>query len=274
MNQTFRLRLAFQDPDRRVCPGCYPHRVSTPPDDRNAGTIQSVERATAILRAFGEARQQISITEVADLLGIHRTTASRLVGTLIRVGLLERGADDGSIGLGPELRRLGRLAAGEASLAEISRASLDELARQTGETATLSIREGGYAVNIAQSGGTHRIGVQSWVGARTPLTHTADGKVLLAFGDDEPEDLTDRQSKALRLIREQEWAASQGELEENLYGVAVPVWDASGRCLAALCVSGPSYRVTVDRFESLADQCRHVAYQIFDRHQHYREHTS
>ncbi len=221
-----------------------------------------------ILRAFGEPRQQVTVGDIAELLNVHKSTASRLVTTLVTTGFLAGGGDAGPLRLGPELVRLGRMAAGGADLAEIARVPMDKLASRTGETVTLSVREGEFSVTIAQSGGTHRVGVQSWVGARTPVSHTADGKVLLAFGRTEANEVPHRLRHELVQVRTQEWASARGELEEHLYGVAVPVW-GDDQVLAALCISGPSYRVSIDRFEELTDQLRQSAYEITDARHHY-----
>lgn len=228
--------------------------------------IQSVERAVRILRAVGE-HPGTTVGDLAVSLDVHKSTASRLVATLAAEGFVAGGGDT-PLTLGPEIRRLVRLAAGGADLAEIARVPLDKLATLTGETATLAVRDADYAVTIAQSGGTHRVGVRSWVGARTPLRLTADGKALLAFTG-EPADAPRALRHELARIREHEWASARGELEENLYGVAVPIWGEDRSCLGAVCVSGPSYRVTPERFEQLADQCFHTAYEITDlRRQH------
>ncbi|MFT4189266.1 MAG: IclR family transcriptional regulator [Aeromicrobium sp.] len=243
----------------------------SPSQPTRSGGIQSVERAARVLRAVAD-HQQMTITDIAAALEVHKSTASRLVATLVAEGLLD-GGGSGPIRLGPELRRLGRAAAGEADLAEIARGPLERLSEATGETATLAVRDGDYAVTVAQSGGTHRVGVRSWVGARTPLALTADGKALLAFGDEQPPSLPTSLRAELDRVRTRERAFARGELEENLYGVAVPVVEKSGRCLGAVCVSGPSYRVTTERFEPLADRCRATAYEILDLRRQHREHT-
>ncbi len=238
----------------------------------SSGHIQSVARAAAILQAFAVPDQHLSITDVARLLDVHKSTASRLVATLVHAGLLES-SGAGSITLGPEVRRLGRLASGTADLAELARDMMQDLAAETGETVTLSVRDGDHAVTIAQCGGTHRIGVQSWVGARTPLASTADGKVLLAF--DGAGTTVPRSVRAeLSGVVAAEWASARGELEDGLFGVAVPVWDGHGTFLAALCVSGPSYRVGVERFDDLATRCRAAAYRLTDSRQRHLEHSA
>jgi DNA-binding IclR family transcriptional regulator len=98
--------------------------------------------------------------------------------------------------------------------------------------------------------------------------------VWLAFGDAElPRGrlaaLTERTHvdraalvRELETVRRQGWAQAAGELELGLNGVAAPVIDASGRCRAALSVSGPAYRVAADELPRLAELCRRTAAQI------------
>src|SRR5205807_1922430 len=100
----------------------------------------------------------------------------------------------------------------------------------------------------------------TWVGKRMPLHATSDGKVLLAFGtsdlsSDPLEPLTkrtitsrDKLALQLRRVRSNHWAAAVGELEVGLNGVASPIFDGGEQCVAALSVSGPSYRVPPTRF--------------------------
>jgi DNA-binding IclR family transcriptional regulator len=104
------------------------------------------------------------------------------------------------------------------------------------------------------------------VGVRTPLHCAADGKVLLAFGGARANHagLTRRTKRTivdpkvlareLDAVRRRGFAVAEGELEEGLVGVAVPVWEA-GSCIAALCVSGPEYRLDGKAARRLARKC-------------------
>lgn len=148
-----------------------------------SGLIQSVDRAARILLAFAAPEQQLTVGQLARMLDVHKSTASRLVGTLLAHGLLARGeGDHDELRLGPEIARLGRFAAAGRDLVELARPAMDDLSAGTGEGATLAIAEGQVAVTIAQSASSYVIGAQPWVGLRTPLHATSDGKVLLAFG--------------------------------------------------------------------------------------------
>lgn len=243
--------------------------------DSQPQRIQSVERAARILLAFAAPEQQITVAELSRMLGVHKSTASRLVATLLSFGLLARGTTDDQLTLGPEIARLGRFAAGPADLVDLARPAMDELTELTGEGVTLAVAEGDVAVTLAETTGTFVVGAQGWVGMRTPLHATSDGKALLAFGATalRPEielkrctDLTIVDPADLlgefAAIRARGWATSGGEFELGLHGLAAPIFDASGVCCAALCISGPSYRIGEADLDRLGRSCRRAADRI------------
>ncbi len=239
-----------------------------------SNTLQSVDRASRILLSYEREDQEIGVGEFAAALGVHKSTASRLAATLRSHGLLERISGSERFRLGPELGRLGMLALGRRNLFEAAQKPMADVAAQTGETVTFAVLDGAEMANVAQVDAKYVVGVQNWVGRRTPLHCTSDGKILLAFGDVElpdgpleqrtPQTLTSPEALERQLgeIREHGWASALGEFEEGLNGVAVPVLDASGRCRAALSVSGPSYRVRPEDLPRLAEICKTAAAEI------------
>lgn len=248
---------------------------------RPAANIQSVERAAHILVAAATPKTALTVGEVARMLKVHKSTASRLVGTLMNSGLLEPGKTREGIQPGPQLRRIGRLSVGGADLADIASDKLDELAQLTGESTTLAIATGTRVTTIAQSQSRFAVGMTAWVGARSPLHCTSDGKVLLAFeaaelgsgpfirsGDGVQLTRAEIETE-LHAVAQRGWATSIGEFEPGLNGVAVPILTPEGRCLAALCVSGPQYRVPEERLAELAEHCLSVATEITELHDAY-----
>lgn len=237
-------------------------------------TVQSVERALQVLTAFEVDGQELGVTEIAALLDVHKSTASRLAATLAAGGFLERSPASESFRLGPQLARLAVLASGGRSLIGIARKPMEKLARTTGETVTFSVRDGSEAVTLAQIDARYIVGVKNWVGGRTPLHCTSDGKVLLAFGGGRllkgslqaltARTVIDRAElrRQLEGTRRRGWCSGVGEYEEGLNGVAAPVLDAFGHCRAAICVCGPSYRVPEDALRGLAAQCRQATTEI------------
>ncbi|MGH2672708.1 MAG: IclR family transcriptional regulator, partial [Actinomycetota bacterium] len=130
---------------------------------------------------------------------------------------------------------------------------------------------------IVQLDARYVVTIKNWVGRRTPLHCTSDGKVLLAFGNGRfpPGPLQRLGERTIRSkaelarelddIRARGWASALGELEDGLHGVAAPVLDGSGRCLAALGVSGPSYRLPPEALSALAEECALAAKKIGTR---------
>jgi DNA-binding IclR family transcriptional regulator len=240
--------------------------------------VQTVDRALQLLQAFEAPEQELGVTELAGALGVHKSTASRLAATLAGRGFLERAPGSESFRLGPELGRLGLLAArGGEDLVELARPAMARLAADTGETVNLALLEGDEAVNVAQVDGRHIVGVGSWTGRRTALHCTANGKALLAFVAGAPrasrlEAFTERTiatsgalERELALVRAAGYAIAVGELEEGLHAVAVPLFDRADRCMAALSVSGPAYRLPPATLAELADRCKGAAAEIESR---------
>jgi IclR family acetate operon transcriptional repressor len=243
--------------------------MSTEPasrDRRRPSTLQTADRALRVLQEFGAPNQALTVSKVADRLGIHRSTVSRLVGTLESRGFLERPGPGELLRLGPEVARLGRVALAGRELASIARPVMDRLAGDTRETVTLAVPAGGDVLTVAQSEGKHFIASGNWVGVRTAAHCCSDGKVLLAFGALElppgrltrfaPATIVDRRALAreLQLVRARRAAVCVSELEDGLVGLAVPVRDA-GACIAALCISGPAYRLDRDAVERFVPAC-------------------
>jgi DNA-binding IclR family transcriptional regulator len=236
--------------------------------------VQAVDRVLRMLEAFRGDRRELGVSDFARLLGVHKSTASRLAAALVRRGFLERGAPTQRLRLGPEVGRLGRLVLGDQDLVTLARDAMDRLAAATRETVNLAVLHGHEVVNVAQADGPHFVGVGVWTGQRTPLHCAANGKVLLAFSGAPlppgrlraltPRTLTDRRQlrEHLAEVRRRGWAANVGELEEGLHAVAVPVLDGAGRCRAALSVSGPAYRMPPERLSELAEQARQAAAEI------------
>jgi IclR family acetate operon transcriptional repressor len=167
---------------------------------------------------------------------------------------------------------------GSHNLIELARRPMENLAAETAETVNLARLEDRKVVNIAQVDGAHLVGVGDWTGWKTEPHATANGKVLLAFTENTPEDIslqapleafteqTITNSEDLRSeldrVRSEGWASTLGELEDGFNGVAVPVSDALGRCRASLSVSGPVYRMPPARLPEIAVLCKKAAEEI------------
>ena len=236
--------------------------------------MQSADKALAILAAFNEGRPDVGVSELAAELGMHKSTVSRLLATLEKRGLVRREGDRFVPGF--ELARLGGLALRGIALVAAAREPLARLAETTGETVNLAVRDGARALNVHQVETGHFVGVTDWTGRAAPLHATANGKVLLAYGDgDLPGELPrltqktiiSRQSLLgeLERTREAGFAVAVEELEFGLNAVAAPVFDSLGQCVAAVSVSGPAYRLPERRLPAVGQECAAAAAEVSEQ---------
>jgi DNA-binding IclR family transcriptional regulator len=246
----------------------------------DAGPVQSVDRAAAILEILardGEA----GVTEVARELGVHKSTASRLLAALDRRELVAQDAARGKFRLGVGILRLAGAAGRGLDLVQESRPVCRALAQEVGETVNLAILSGRDALYLDQVAGPAALSPHNWAGQRTPLHATSDGKVLLAYRPAAEilehlalplERFTEHTVTALpefgRLlarVRERGYATAVDELEDGLTAVAAPVRDAEGTVTASISASGPSFRIPADRIPRIAESVRRAAGEISRR---------
>jgi DNA-binding IclR family transcriptional regulator len=245
---------------------------------RNQSSVHTVSRALRILAAFIDEGDELSVAQIASLLEVHKSTASRLAATLVTHGFLERTGDGERLRLGEEVARLGLLAVRNRSLIDVAQPVMDELARQTKETVVLSVPRGNRGLDVAEAGPRRLVRATTWIGRSSPLHACSDGKIFLAFGAASLGEaaalevvtaatITDarRLEGELAVVRRRGWATAVGELEEGLNGVAGAIIDDAGECIASLSVSGPAYRVSPDRLDDLAGRCLAAARAISER---------
>jgi len=221
-------------------------------------TSDGVERAMSVLEILADARGDLGVTEVADVLGVHKATASRLLGTLAGRGLVERDSSTGKFRIGVGLIRLAGSAMAGMDVIRQARPVLEELSERANETVNLAILERSNVLYVDQVSASHAIVMANWVGRHSPVHCSSSGKVFLAFGDEAQTkrllhrslerrtkntitDL-DRLRSQIADVRKAGYARSVGELEEGLNTVAAPVF-GDERVLAAVSISGPSFRV-------------------------------
>ena len=226
--------------------------------DGNA--VRSVDRAAALLLALGESHGEAGVTELARRLGLHKSTASRLLATLEKRGLVEQDEESGKYRLGLVVIRLAERAERTLDLRSIAMPELDRLARATRETTGLGVLDGDQLLTVAQADGPNLVAMGDWTGRCVPVHSVAGGKVLLASlperevlrlvrrGLDRFTDKTivnlEPLLEELARVRRRGFATAFGEFDAGLNAVAAPVHDARGQVIAAVDVWGPAFRVT------------------------------
>ena len=242
--------------------------------------VQSVDRAVTVLEVLAE-RGVAGVTEIAIELGVHKSTASRLVAVLEGRGLVEQLADRGKYRLGLGIVRLAGSMSVHRDLAHESRPMCEALAAELGETVNVAILDGNRVINVSEVRGPAAIAMHTWVGQSTPPHATSSGKVLLAFAPttDLPALLggplqryTERTvvdvavlEAELAVVRAQGWATTEEEYEVGLNALAAPVHDHAGTVVAAVSVSGPSYRLSVEALPQVAKRVVSAAHGLSRR---------
>ncbi len=228
---------------------------------------QSIDRAGQLLVAVVTSTEPVTVGDLAETTGLPKSTASRLVGSLERSGLVAREGPRGGVRPGPVLQQFARRSFGTRDLAAIAAVHLARLSDATGETINLTVPTPDGIEHLSQVDALHVIGAGSWVGRSAPHHASASGKVFLAFGAARlptgtlasltPATLTDhgRLTAALDAVRQRGYATSIDELESGLVAIAAPVHDADGGVVAAIAVSGPSLRMPGDRLETIGRLC-------------------
>ncbi len=255
-----------------AAPDAAPSTAATPSREP-AALVQSVDRALSVLEILAK-RGVAGVTEIAGELGVHKSTASRLVAVLESRGFVEQLADRGKYRLGFGIVRLAGALTVQRDLAHESRAACEALAADVGETVNVAILDGDRVINISEVRGTGAVAVHNWVGQSTPPHATSSGKVLLAhaaldpralLGDDLPRftehTVTDVGVLAheLHVVRVRGWASTVEEYEPGLNALAAPVRDHAGAVVAAISVAGPSFRLTPEEFAAITPRLLQAA---------------
>jgi DNA-binding IclR family transcriptional regulator len=275
-------------------PGVAPARLTAAPRlafrsasaeaDRNlldGNAVRSVDRAAALLLALGECAREVGVTELARRLGLHKSTASRLLATLQRRGLVEQDEETGKYRLGLVVIRLAEHAERTLDLKGLALPELERLARTTRETVTLGVVQDDAFLTLAQVDGPAMAASPDWTGRTTPLHCVAPGKVLLAAMPERDvmriarPGLTARTGRTitslealmeeLARVRRRGFAMAFSEWAEGMNGLAVPVVDARGRVIASIGVRGPAHRVTPARVAEIVTSARATATAVTTR---------
>ncbi|MGW3210444.1 IclR family transcriptional regulator [Streptomyces sp. NPDC001135] len=229
--------------------------------------VQSVDRAVSVLEILAR-HGEAGVTEIAEELDVHKSTAFRLLGVLENRGLVAQAKDRGKYYLGAGVLRLAGAAAVRLDISQEGVPVCREVADELGETVNIAVLDDDAAVNIMQARGTASVTAQNWLGRRTPLHATSSGKVLLAHMPPTLREgllarslprFTDRTITAAGMLRaeleavvEQGYGVTIEELELGLAAVAAPVRAHDGKVIAAISVSGPVYRLNSDRLPEVA----------------------
>lgn len=215
---------------------------------------QSVDRALTALWILNGTKSS-TVTEVAKELGVHKSTASRLLSALEHHQLVERSDDSSAYRLGQGILQLASSVANQRDFTKSAQSLCSLIARDLEITANVAVLDEIYAINIAQASGSRSfLQPRQYVGRRTPGHATSSGKVLIAAAGENTfnklvssglesythNTITDAEDLASELakVTKRGWASSNLEWENQMTAIAVPVFGAQGEVVAAATITG------------------------------------
>ncbi len=251
--------------------GAGQERAWSIPSLREPRYSQSLERGLAILGCFTPQRPVLGIADIADALGMSRSTTHRYVITLLALGYLEQGASR-KYRLGLRVIDLGMSALNATGLREQSHPELEELRERTSYTVNLSVLDGSNILYVDRARsfrrGQSKIDLGLHPGSRLPAYCTSMGKVLLAYlPEDEQKELvaemkltkrgpnTITSKKALREeldeIAQAGFAVGDEELAPELHSISAPVRNEAREVVAAVNMATHASMISL---EELVDE--------------------
>lgn len=246
-----------------------------------SGKIQSLIRASAILDAVAGQPEGISLAQLGGAVGLRSSTAFHLVQTLVNLGFLTQLADR-RYRIGSRLFTLAAGALDESTMLAMATPILERLSAETGYASHLAVRSKREIVVIARTAATGLLQLAGHPGATRPAHATAIGKMLLAAmpPDDlaklldglalpafTPNTITDPRKLAREIedVRRSGIAHDRCELDADVRCIAMPVHDFAGRCVAAMGISGPAWRLTPEVAEAKAVPLKAAAADLSSR---------
>jgi DNA-binding IclR family transcriptional regulator len=225
--------------------------------------VAAVQRAIAILDALAAANSELGTNEIARRTGINVSSISRILATLASGGLVEHVPSTGRYRLGVGVMRLATAVHRRMDIRTLARPHLEELAKRTKETVTLSVPGEHEAITLDFVQSPLSVRSVAEVGRMSAAHATAVGKVFLAHGGTLPggqlkrfteQTITDREALAVEVgrIADRGWAQAVGEREDDLNAVAAPVLDQAGSLAAIIGVQGPAVRFSPRAMRSAA----------------------
>lgn len=243
-------------------------------------SVQSVDRAISVLQVLAR-RGVLGVTEIAHELDVHKSTVSRLLGTLETRGLVEQTAPRSGYQLAYGVVQLAEGVTRGYDLRVVSRTVCDALAEDLNETINVAVHEGRAVVTIDQVIGSSQVTTVNWVGQHNAMHATSAGKVFLAYMpraemqtylDEGFERFTDltivdpaQMETELQTIRSEGYSRTVDEQEVGLAAVGAPIRAMDGKVIAALAVSGPTFRINDETIPGIAERLLAAAAEISER---------
>lgn len=248
---------------------------------RTPNTSATALKALRVLEAVAASSHPISVSEVAEQIDVDKSTAYRMLITLINAGYVTRDEISKRYSLSYKVVSLSRNLLAENEVSRLIRQTLSQISAATKETLHFSVLDGDEAVLVQRVKGTQLVTVDFQIGDRVPLHCTSIGKALLAFQDVryieqiiaaglpkmasntiiEPSELR----KELQRIRSEGYAIDDREFSDNMRCIAVPVFEGGGRVNGGISISGPDSRFTLEKLDELKTPLTEASWKLSEQ---------
>ena len=232
-------------------------------------TVQSVDRALEILNILQKEPHGIGVTRLSEKLDVSKSTAHRLLMSLLKENFVQQDEDNQRYHLGLRLMELGQTVTDQLDIRQIASPIMHGLVETTGETTHLVIRDRSEIVYIDKIENSKTIRMFSNIGKRAPMHCTGVGKAILAFLPEEQihwvieqsglprftdTTITDREEllQHLEEIRSRGYSIDNEEHEKGIKCAAAPILNSKGEVVAGISVAGPIMRINDDNIDWIA----------------------
>jgi IclR family KDG regulon transcriptional repressor len=235
-------------------------------------SVRAVERALDILLCFSQDGPALSLTQISERVGMHKSTVHRLLATLESRRFVHRDKASGLYRLGFRFIEMASLVLQDVDLRRWAQPYLQRLSAECGETIDLAVLDGAHVIYLDVVESLQRVKIAAAVGQRLPAFCTASGKAFMAYlPDDEVHTILGKGLtkhtehtllsladlyEDLRLTRVRGFAISEQEFENDIHAVAAPILDANSYPVAAIAIVGPSFRLPRQRMLTLGESIR------------------
>ena len=250
----------------------------SPGQSADRGSLKSMHKLMAILDCFSPFDRSLTLNEIAARCGMPKTTVHRLVSSLREVKLLEQDRERDRYRMGIRLFELGSIVMGNLDIYREARPLVERLIGATGEGSHLCVFDGTNMVSIEHHEPNSASVNWTTTLSISPAYCTGVGKAALAFQEEPVIDkiiaagllpftattITDphRLREDLKQTRDRGYSIDEGEHQAAIRCIAAPIRNVAGNVFAAISVSGPKDRVTLERIPSVAPLVIATAKQI------------
>lgn len=244
----------------------------------NSQSVQSIERALDIIEVLAEENEGLGVTEIANRIGLHKSTAHRIITTLANRGYLKKN-ENGTYQIGLALIGAASLYINSLELQTEARPFVARITAELGLTCHLGVLDGDEVVYIEKMDIFSNVRLYSQIGVHVPAYSCSLGKCLLSNYSSEDirkimanckfEKFTDKTITSMDeliadidKVRKRGWGIDDEESEVGHRCLGVPIYDYRGDIIAAISASGPTNIFTRDRIEHVASYLKEQAMEL------------